>query len=296
MDNFKNGIASRGIPLPSASDLLTLGNVYYVNSAASLSSDDNDGDDPSLPLATLDKAIGKCTADQKDIILIAPAHAETVTSVITVDIAGISIIGIGNGKNRPAFTQYLAADGITVTADDVVIKNLYFPASTLTGCTSRINVAASNLTIEDCLFICGEYDTETITVTATGIDLVIKGNEFICDSASEADAAIEIESASADGLKIIGNYFDGYDDTQAWDTGAVNSAVANTRCLIKDNISLYGPAIILSSTATGMIIGNTMGEGTLGSMLDPGSCMCSNNKEADAVDQYGREFPASPAS
>ena len=35
---------------------------------------------------------------------------------------------------------------------------------------------------------------------------------------------------------------------------------------------------------------------TLGSMLDPGSCMCARNFEADAIDQKAREFPTTAAS
>ena len=80
------------------------------------------------------------------------------------------------------------------------------------------------------------------------------------------------------------------------DVGAINSGVAHLSCLVEGNVSNFGPAIIFSAAATGMISLNVMGYGTLGSMLDPGSCVCSENYEADAIDQTARLFPTVVAS
>jgi hypothetical protein len=38
-----------------------------------------------------------------------------------------------------------------------------------------------------------------------------------------------------------------------------------------------------------------MAGGTLGSMLDPGSCFCFENYEADDIDESGRLFPTTTA-
>jgi hypothetical protein len=279
---------------PIGDFMVNVSDEYYVNS--------NDGDDgragqsKETAVATLDYAIGLTTANQGDIIYVLPGHAETITSAITCDKAGVTIIGLGHGKKRPAFTCNAAIDTVTVTAANVKIQGLYFPASTLTGVTSRINVAAANCGIEDCLFLVGEHDTETITVTADGDNLVVDNCEFISNSAGEGDAAIEIEAAGCDGLVVKNCYFDGYDDTQAWDVGAINSGAAHTRCLIQGNVSLYGEGIIFSAAATGVIADNYCAEGTLGSMIDPGSCMCFRNYEADAHDEHAREFPTGGAS
>jgi len=289
---FPNGISSFGIPLVGSGPILTTGNVFFVHHTGS---DSNSGTDATQPFATLDYAIGRCTADKNDTIIVMAGHAETITSAITVDIAGVSIIGIGNGTNRPALTCNAAIDCITVTAANVTIQNIYFPASTLTGVTSRINVAASHLSVINCKFQCGQYDLESITVTATGLDLVVDSCHFIV-SANGPDAAIEIESASAAGIIVQNCIFDGGDDTNGWDVSAVNSDVAHTNCVIKNNVSFYGAFADFDAAATGVIAYNVMGEGTLGAMLDPGSCMCFENYEADAVDETGRIFPTSAAS
>jgi len=62
-----------------------------------------------------------------------------------------------------------------------------------------------------------------------------------------------------------------------------------------DNICSGGPGIIFSAAATGVIARNLFGGGTLGSMLDPGSCMCFENYEADAIDETARLFPTGVA-
>ena len=272
------------------------GTEFYVGpNATGVGDDGRSGRSKESSLLTLAKALTLTTASKNDIIYLLPGHAEIIVTAIDVNKIGVNIIGLGNGDLVPTITCNAAIDCMDITVADVRIRNIHFPVSTLTGVTSRINVGAANCVIEDCLFDCGEFDTETITVEAGGDDLTIRDNKFVCDSAATADAAIEIEAAGVDGLQVIDNHFDGYDDTQAWDTGAINSGVAHTRCLIKGNTTLYGPGIIFSDAATGMIVGNYCTEGTLGSMIDPGSCMCIENYESDAVDETGSLFPqASP--
>jgi len=286
-------IGGRQPTRPITDFLIDIGDVYYVDSV----NGDNGrrGLSEATAVATLDYAIGLATINQGDVIYVLAGHTETVTTPINVDKAGISIIGLGYGEKAPAFICNAAIDAIDVTAANVVIKNLYFPASTHTGVTSRINVSAANCGIYDCSFTVGQYDNETITITAGGDELVVDDCEFLSNSAAIGDAAIEIEAAGVDGLVVKNCYFDGYDDTQAWDTGAINSGVAHTRCLIKDNIFLYGAGVIFSAAATGSIIGNYYAEGTLGSMLDPGSCMCFENYETDTINETASLFPqASP--
>jgi hypothetical protein len=215
-----------------------------------------------------------------------------------MDTADVTLTGIADGSsiNPSAITSSLSssADAINVTAANCTIENLHFPASTATT-TSRIDVAASACTIRNNTFLCGSNDLETITIPADGDDCLIEGNRFQI-TANGPDAAIEIEASGVNGLTVLNNVFHGMNDTNGWDTGAINSGVAHTDCLIKGNTSTFGPAIIFSAAALGMISDNDMGEGTLGSMLDPGSCMCTRNFEADAVDQKAREFPTTAAS
>ena len=53
-----------------------VGDVYYVDDATG--SDDDNGTTWTLAEATIDAAIGDCTADKGDIIFVAPDHEETL--------------------------------------------------------------------------------------------------------------------------------------------------------------------------------------------------------------------------
>ena len=131
--NFPSGVKSRGVPVEGlggiGSPLLTTGNVYHVDSGADAADNDNAATNPKQPAATLDGAIGKCTANNGDVILVAPGHSETISAAaaITFDVAGITVIGMGVGNSRPTITLDTATStDIDVTAADVQIHNMIF--------------------------------------------------------------------------------------------------------------------------------------------------------------------------
>ena len=98
-----------------AESLFTTGTVFYVSSVTG--ADGNSGTDPSTPKGTIQGAVSACTANKGDKIICMPGHAETVTSTsIDLSKAGISVICIGSGLNRPTFTYGAAAATITVSA------------------------------------------------------------------------------------------------------------------------------------------------------------------------------------
>lgn len=263
-------------------------------------SDVNNGLTPEEPFSTIDGTRGahaSCIAGRGDTIVVLPGSV-TITAAISMTKADVTLSGLADSSPiKPSgITSSLATqvDAINVTAANVTIEDLHFPASTA-ATYSRIDAGAAGLTVRNCSFECGALDVETITIPAAGLHTTILNNRFYV-TANGPDAAIEIENAAAHYLNIVGNVFHGQNDTNAWDGGAINSGVAHKDCLVERNTSTFGPAIIFSAAATGMISLNVMGEGTLGSMLDPGSCMCSENYEADAIDQTARLFPATVAS
>lgn len=106
--------------------LMTLkGNMYFVHSGTG--STYSAGTDIDHPMATLDDAINKCTANQGDIIIMLPGHAETIitASAIDIDVAGIKIYGIGEGEDRPKITiGTLTGACIEFAANSTVFKNV----------------------------------------------------------------------------------------------------------------------------------------------------------------------------
>lgn len=259
-------------------------------------SDDNHGLNPDRAFKTIAQAITATTTNRGDTIVLLAGDLADISTALAMSKNDVTLTGLASQDNinSSQITGTGAIDVINVTGTHCVIENLHFAASGA-SIVSRINAGAAGLTVRNCTFECGANDLETITVPAAGDDLTIENCRFyITDNGP--DAAIEVEAAGAERLTVRNCVFHGDNDTNAWDTGAINSGVAHLDCLITGNQSTFGPAYIFTAAAKGMISYNTMGEGSLGSMLNPGSCMCAENYEADAIDQSARLFPGTVAS
>lgn len=164
--------------------LFKSGDVYWVDSATGANSSANGTFD--APFATLDYAIGACTANHGDYIMVKANHAETITGAggITADIAGITIIGIGSGNQRPRFLMDVATTvTMVVSAADVTVRNLVFAAGHADIVTC-IDLDAKGFTLADCEFVENVVDENFLVIITSG-----STTDNVCD-----------------GLKCVGNY------------------------------------------------------------------------------------------
>jgi hypothetical protein len=151
ISNYPNGFA-QGVNILGLPVLNTYGgNVFWVNSNGGSNGNKGTRD---RPFATLDYAIGRCTANNGDIIMVMPNHAETITGVggITADVAGVTVLGMGSYNQRPRFLM----DGATtvtfaVSAADVTLQNLVF-AGGHNGIATCFDVDALGFTAADLEF------------------------------------------------------------------------------------------------------------------------------------------------
>lgn len=251
---IEDGLAtsSEGADTFITKDILSTGAIHWVDSATG--SDSNSGSEQS-PLATLAQAVTNATASNGDIIVVKSGHTETLTSGITVNKAGLKIFGIGSGSSAPKFTVAAAIDGISVTANDVELNNLYFPVGTTANNTARVNVDARRVRIKGCTFLCGQYDVSSVTITANGIDCEINSCTFTI-SADGPDHGVIVENAAAHGLFIYNSTFNG--GSYNWDVAAIYSNVAHLNWLY-DTVTLTGDA--------GVQHANTSNKGVFSNMI-----------------------------
>jgi len=162
--------------IPVIGPHMTTGQIYFVDSGTG--SDSNSGLNEKAPLATWDAAINKCTANQGDVIYLFPGHAETITSAIAMDVAGVTVVGLGNGDNRPSITVNGAFRGVKITGDDTMITNVRFLAgSSITAAASLMYIDASDVEISKCRFEMA-YDMYHQFVTRTGDNIKVLDCEF----------------------------------------------------------------------------------------------------------------------
>ena len=201
-------------PMPG----LFSGQTYYVSNvttAAALApgaiggSDSNDGKSPQTPFSTLDYAIGRCSANRGDVIYVLPGHAETVSTAafIAIDVAGVTIIGLGTGSLRPTFNFAATASTITMSAANCTLQNVLLTGG-VDAVVSPIVVSAADCKILDVEYrdVTGQC-TDGILTTAAANRLEIARLRWDGATAAGTNAAIAI--VGGDRLWIHDCKFDG---------------------------------------------------------------------------------------
>lgn len=204
-NGFAQGVNIRGIPLLSAYP----GQVFWVSSGSGSNGNAGTFD---RPFQTIDYAVGRCTANRGDIIVVKPGHVETVTAAggLDLDVAGIAIIGLGAGSLRPTinFTTVVGAD-MDVDAANITVFNLLFTGG-IDALTGPIDVNAADFTMLQC---------ETRDVTGQATDFIvtddncdrfyISGWKHLGAAAAGADTAISIVGGDdwvIEDFDIYGNF------------------------------------------------------------------------------------------
>lgn len=155
-NGFLNGVTLRGVPIVQSHP----GKVFWVSNATTLLEGQRGGSDGNKgtfnsPFGTLNYAISQCVANRGDIIIIKPGHTETVSSAtaLNFNVAGVAIIGLGSGTNRPKFTLDTANTAtIPVSAANMSIQNVQFFANFLSIAACFTVATAAEFTVQGCYF------------------------------------------------------------------------------------------------------------------------------------------------
>lgn len=288
-----------GLPFISDATKIT-GNVFFVDSAAAGASDTaGHGYSPDKPFATIDFAIGQCSENQGDVILVLPGHTETVSGAagINCDKAGVSIVGLGTGAARPTITLSAVASTVAIGAANVTLKNLLFLFTAAS--TIGIDVNDNDCTLEDCEL------RESTAQAVTYID-VNGGGANAADRFVLRRCKIQSETANSTQAVEIGAVQDGIVIEDCWITGdfsvaGIHSGSICTNMLIRRNVirnvNAGDFAIELTAAATGLAVDNRFYANAAATCFDPGSLMCIGNRFALSIDQESSHIvPLWPAA
>jgi hypothetical protein len=247
--------------LPSIIDGKTFtGNVFFVDSAVGTDSAGY-GLHPDAPFATLDFAVGQCTANQGDVIFVLPGHAETIIadSGVDIDVAGVTVIGLGKGAARPTFTftTNVGAD-FKLAAANVRAENILFVAG-IDALTGPIEVSAADCAVIDCEYRDDDdnsYETTDVLVTTTAADRILVDNfKYVHDGGSGGTQIQSVILLAVVDQPEIRNCFIICDGAN----GGIEAGAA-TQVNIHDNriesTHTNDVCITLASTTTGMVYRN----------------------------------------
>lgn len=206
---FAEGVTIRGVPLIQTNP----GQVYWVYNGTALlpgqigGSDGNKGTFDQ-PFSTLDYAVSRCVANRGDIIFVKPGHSETIATAtaLAIDVAGVAVVGLGRGSNRPTFNLTATTSTITMSAANCTFWNCL-----VTGGVDAI-VAVFTISGADCALQLNYRDvtgqcTDCVVTTAAANRLYIDVNEY--DGATAAGTNAGIAIVGGDAIEIVGRYMDG---------------------------------------------------------------------------------------
>jgi hypothetical protein len=273
------------------------GEVIYVDSGApGTTATGEAGLTWNNAYTTIALAIADANASNGDVIYVAAGHSEDIGAAsIALNVAGISIIGIGEGSLQPTLNFNNGASMVVVSVADVYIENIKFSASTNTVAKGLdADGSADGLHLKNCDFVTAsatdEFAIAIELMTATD-DVTIEGCTFLAQGGS-ANEAIKCVTGALDNLQVIDNWFFG-----DWAVSAIWSDQIITNCLIKDNvinnITTGQHAIEFTGAATGNIVDNRLYGDTITAILDPGSMNCMGNMAVTAIDEQAIAIPLS---
>lgn len=290
LTDFPNGVSSFGIPIVGGGVPTTLGSTFFVSSVTGNAS--FSGTNPANALPTIDAAVGKCTANKGDVIVVMPDHSENISAAtsLVVDVAGVSIIGLGRGRNRPQLHFTATAGSIEMDAANTRLSNLVLLAS-VSAVVVGINVDADGVMLDNLEF--GYVDTGDDFVTMVDVDAFDYANIINCRFLTEAiaGAAEAIRLDDCHFVQIRNNWFSG----NFSDSVIVGEGAAGTDLLLADNYMYNADTgtangIDLNVAFTGIISNNRIGTldgAAVANLLDPGSCLCTENYGVNAIDETG---------
>lgn len=244
-----------------------LGNMWFVNSAAGTDAAGR-GLSPEAPLATINYAVATAAvADNHDVVVVLPGHTETCTAAgsVTMSKAGVSVIGVGDGRQRPTVNYTTnAAASFDITAARCRVENLTFTGMGVASVTNMVNVktAAADCTIRGCEFEHANATNQAANVIltdATANRLRIENCFFHGSANAGTNSAISLVGGNEIvivGNRIFGSYHASNGVILSSTTDCLNITIDNNRIINRTAASTK--CIVLTASSTGVISNNIL--------------------------------------
>ena len=283
-NGFSGGVSIRGLPI-----LNTYGGaVYWVDS--STGSNSYNGTEKT-PFATIDYAIGRCTASKGDIIMVKPGHAETLAANVTMDVIGVQVIGLGHGTIRPTLTVGGGDYTVAMTAASSVLHNIRFVLEdTDDTVANAVTITADGCVVDNCETVVHATAQFTTHLTATDAQFVeITNNKFRTLHTASSTSGVVVDGC--DDLVIANNVIDGHFGEHALDNTTPASCDEILRATIVNNTIINRSttagdlAVELDDNATGMFANNMIvgGLATTAANFNIGNMCSMESYVADSV-------------
>lgn len=281
----------------------TPGDVFFVHSGTG-SDASGYGYNPDKPVATIDYAIGLCTASKGDTIYVLPGHAESIIAAagIVCDVAGVTIIGLSEGPLRPtiSFTTDTLAD-INIDAANVTIKNIRFVCG-MAALAAPIDVNAAGFTMLDCDFYVSAAAAHPLIVVLTDANanhMTIRRCSFNLEY-DIATTSLIVTTARTVAIRLVGADFAIIEDCyisgnftvaciDSLTTACRDIRIQRNKLRNVQTTNIAGIIDLVAAT-TGVVAENSGFHGyvtDIATVIDPASCAMVANYFSNVVTETG---------
>ena len=271
----------------------TSGEIWYCDDGGS------NGDGKTWQTAKTTLKAAEALMSAGDICYIGANHDEEVATAdtLTLNVAGTSFIGLGEGDARPLIT--ITDDGTLMTIDNagIALKNVRLQAG-VTACDIAIRVedAAIGCVIENVAFIDGEASAtdefvDGISVDALASYLTVRNcTWFSADVTGHTNTFVNLDEATIAGATVEGcTVFGMFAEAPIW-SDAVPTNI-NILDNVITNLTTGQLCIEFQDAATGVIADNKLAGDTYGAILDPGSAKTYGNTQTIAINAGAIDVP-----
>lgn len=170
---------------------------------------------------TVNAALNACYSGRGDTVFVLPGYTESIAAADAWSNLGtktdVSVVGLGRGTNRPAFTWTAAGSTILMDAANFRISNMNMYMAGSTGATAALTVAApitasaAGCALTDNFIHFGvdadQIVTIGVTTTAAADSFEFKRNQCYGDTAAECTTFLQL--VGADNCEIWDNKIQG---------------------------------------------------------------------------------------
>lgn len=275
----------------------TKARIFFVDSTGG-GSTTSGGLTPDTAFTTLASAIAACTANKDDVIYVMPGHSESFSgaTALNINVAGISIIGVGNKSNRPTFTWHTTDALVTVSAANVLIQDVRCTCD-ITAVVTMFSITGAGVTFNrvDYFDTASVQPLQFILTTATGDDLTITNCKWIASQTAAASVQAWIGLVGADRFKCDNCYSNLKGAVATAANGVIVGAttasndveIINNRFITTNSTSAI-PISLLANT-TGFVHNNCVAsaKSAIAGQVACASCYAGENFASHVVNKSG---------
>lgn len=238
---------------------------------------------------TIQDAVNAAAASRGDVVLVAPGYDHTLSRVDTWATAGVKVIGLGEGFDRPTVRFGAATDAVHLGASNITVQGLRFLADADSVAVGvDLDTGFEGAVIRDNVW---DYDSNAMNfkrmLHVGHRKTLVEGNDFLAEDTIGAGAAISLDGGNADFVRIRDNYIYGQFDTNG-DTTNGSAAISidvthDSGDTIISGVEIYKNRIVATDTAAAVVFNLAGGAATVRGLVSDNRFASYDTAAADTV-------------